>query len=1027
MIRLCPNCNTERPLTEFFCEGTVDGHNCGWDLSSVDITRPGTPAPKPQPIRRPVRGPDLPKRARELAGRSHLQRLRRAVEERRPTRRRCRNLHRHPSRSPSPSETIIDGWRLHDRMSSSSTVRERFVAVRESDGRRGVLTLYAAGSEPDRAIYDLLRKLPRDHVPEIIATGRWCDRAYEVVEEFTGGTLADLPPDADDQTAIRMLVSELGQALHSLSEAGLRHRDLRPSTIFVRSRDPLDLVIGGFGSARLSEFDLDIASPLETTRYMAPEAIAGGVAPASDWWSLGMILLERVTSGACFEGVNEQAFLIHVLTNGVPLPENLDAHYRSAASRPSRPRSSAALAVEGSPGLVGRRAGRSAGSAARPEDAEGRASISLGGKQYRSAASFALAAAEAANWDEAKDLLLRGAVATWASEAGFEPRIPAALRQFVRAEGLTDDLRLSIALKTLNPAMPLIVRGNIVTPGWLLDHPDDGYSLITGPAPDLLRKVDPDDWLWRLKVRAETVRKRLEQLEIAVDEEMLRVHLLSTSMARLAALWEEKRKLLPDTDHAGVVSLIERRQSAEEDLVILLSASPSQFRSVAEVVDEAAKEASTAGLADFRATPAAAQLARPRREIYRTVDERIENFARCGISSVDEWADQFRLDRRMPIARALALLSVPADAWKPLPKQGYVSTILDFFAKRISGGVLRGPLTRMLIGKSARIDLTELDTSRLPATEILDHLLARGSRTVNIDPAAFSENDGLERRLRSLHSHALLYRRDTGIDGLYMGFPFLFMRDGKPNAKPRIAPVLLWPVSVIPEVGNRGHVTLGYGREKNADAEAEHVVVNPALEGMVGIPEARRWQEAAQELLTRATLLGVGRDGRIRPARDSRGQCTVASSRQGRQSRRPRTTNRSFGSVVPSRVHGAGGHEGPRAAARSAPDGDRARGRAAACRPETGKHWPRPLHGRSIAFSRRTAIPRRKPRSSKLARRPASSSRGRPAPARARRSSIWSRTPSAGENRCWSSARSKLRSRSSGSVWKRNGSATVSS
>jgi hypothetical protein len=46
----------------------------------------------------------------------------------------------------------------------------------------------------------------------------------------------------------------------------------------------LDLVITGFGSARLSEFDLDIASPLETTRYMAPEAIAGGVAPASDWW-----------------------------------------------------------------------------------------------------------------------------------------------------------------------------------------------------------------------------------------------------------------------------------------------------------------------------------------------------------------------------------------------------------------------------------------------------------------------------------------------------------------------------------------------------------------------------------------------------------------------------------------------------------------------------------------------------------------------------------------------------------------------
>jgi primosomal replication protein N'' len=855
MIRLCPNCNTERPLTEIFCEGTVDAHNCGWDLSTVDITRIGTPATKPQPIPPSVGRSTCRNGHENSPGDLVCSVCGEAVEE--PTGENPDALQvplPQPEPDPEPVETVIEGWRLQERMTSSSTVRERFAAVRESDGQRGVLTLYASGSEPDGAIYVLLRKLPRDHVPEIFATGRWCDRAYEVVEEFTGGTLADLPPEAEGPQAIRILVAELGLALHSLSEAGLRHRDLRPSTILIRSRDPLDLVITGFGSARLSEFDLDIASPLETTRYMAPEAIAGGVAPASDWWSLGMILLERVTSGACFQGINEQAFLIHVLTNGVPLPDNLNAAtellLRGLLARDRRQRwqwKEVQAWLAGEPVSTPE-------AAARPEDVDGRASISLGGKQYRSPGSFALAAAEAANWDEAKDLLLRGGVATWASEAGFEPRIPSTLRQFARAEGLTDDLRLSIALKTLNPSMPLIVRGNIVTPGWLLDHPDDGYNLITGPAPDLIRKVDPDDWLWRLKLRAETVRKRLQQLEIAVDEETLRVHLLSTSMARLAALWEEKRKLLPDTDHAGVISLIERRQSAEEDLVILLSASPSQFRSVAEVVEESAKEASSAGLAGFSREGAGALLTRPRREIYRLVDDRIENFARCGLPSVDEWANQFRLDRRMPIGRALALLSVPSESWKPLPKQGYVSTILDFFAKRISGGVLRGPLTRMLIGKTARVDLTELDTSRVPATEILEHLLARGTRTVNIDPATFSENDGLERRLRSLHSHALLYRRDTGIDGLYMAFPFLLIRDSRPTAKPRIAPVLLWPVRVLPEVGNRGHVTLGYGREKSADIEAEHVIVNPALEGMVGIPEAKRWQEAAQELLARATF-----------------------------------------------------------------------------------------------------------------------------------------------------------------------------
>jgi len=854
MIRLCPNCSTERPVSEIFCEGTLNGHTCGWDLSSVDITPAGSERPRPNPAVIPLPSAPTCRNGHQgspgdlicsLCGEPIIE----GDEAPSPT-------EPIPTLQPAPApghETIVEGWHLQDRIASSSTVRERFVATRASDGQRGILTLYAVGSEPDQAIYDLLLKLPRDHVPEFFATGRWQDRAYEVAEEFKGGTLADFVVDAADPASLTTLVGELAKAVHALTEAGLRHRDLRPSVVFVRSKEPLDLVIGGFGSARLSEFDLDIVSPLETTRYMAPEAIAGGVAPASDWWSMGMILLEKITQGACFAGINEQAFLIHVLTSGVHLPESLDERtntlLRGLLARDRRQRWQWR---EVQAWLRGESV--SAPAADTGGDTEGRSSISLGGKQFRSASMFALAAAEAANWDQAKALVLRGAVASWTSEAGFDAAIAAGLRQILRTEDLQEDLKLSISLKTLNPSMPLIVRGNIVTPGWLLEHPSDGYSLITGPAPDLLRKIDPDDWLWRLKVRSDTVRKRLDQLEIAVDEDALRVHLLSTSMARLAALWEERRKLFPDTDHAGVAALTERRISAEEDLVILLSATSNQFRSVAEVIEEAEKEASTAGLGNFSAEEATALLGRPRREIYQAIDERIQNFARCGIKEVDEWADQFRLDRRMPLGRALALLCVPAETWRALPKQGYVSTILDFFAKRISGGVLRGPLTRMLIGKSTRIDLTELDTSRVPAADILDQLLGRTNRTVNVDPAAFADDDGLERRLRSLHSHALLYRRDTGIDGLFMGFPFLIMRDHRPNARPRIAPVLLWPVRVDPEVGNRGHVSLGYGRERNPDAEIEHVLVNPALEGIVGIPEARRWQEAANELLTHASL-----------------------------------------------------------------------------------------------------------------------------------------------------------------------------
>jgi hypothetical protein len=283
MIRLCPNCQTERPLTEFYCEGTLQGKTCGWDLSGVEISEPGTTRPPvaitPLSEHRTLVCPDgHPVGQGDLICPICEAPVADAVS---------------PPRSEPPTEslpetepTVIEGWQLSVRLPSSTPIGERFVAVRQADGRRAVLTLYAQGSEPDPAVYDAIRKLPLGHIAEIIATGRWRDRAFEVADELTAGNLSELDVSPENMGMVRQIVDKLGRALNAFSECGLRHRNLRPAVVLVRSRDPIDLVITGFGSARLSEFDLDIVSPLETTRYMAPEAVAGGVAAASDWWSL---------------------------------------------------------------------------------------------------------------------------------------------------------------------------------------------------------------------------------------------------------------------------------------------------------------------------------------------------------------------------------------------------------------------------------------------------------------------------------------------------------------------------------------------------------------------------------------------------------------------------------------------------------------------------------------------------------------------------------------------------------------------
>lgn len=886
-IRYCPKCKTERPFSELFCEGLVADTSCEWSLSDEPLRQPGwrPPVLVTEETAQAVQASSVCTNGHDMAADDFICMTcgsdRAAPFQAQPTPEDATR-----PQTPEQTETVetaIDGWRLVRQLSSTPRVRDRYIARHEGSGRDGVLTLYHHGAEPDPAIYDVLRRLPHDHVPELLATGRWDERAYEVSENVTSGTLKDLGIVATDVESIRRIVFELGKALHSFSEVGLRHRDIRPATLLVRQREPLDLVIGGFGSARLSDFDLDIVSPLEVTRYMAPEAVAGGVAAASDWWSLGMVLLEQVTQGACFEGINEHAYLIHVLANGVPLPDELpqelDLLFRGLLARDRLQRWQWAQVKAW---LNGEDVSAPPRVSAGADDQSGAASLELSGRKYRLPKQFALAAAEPGNWEQARDHLLRGAIVTGVQEADASPKQLAALRQIAQAEAIEDDFKLMLALKVLNPEMPLIFRGDIVTPRWLLDHPLEGYELISGGVPDLLERLQTENWLLQLKARNEAVRRRAKNLDIDVNEDSLRIYVLTTSKARLAAVWEERRRLFPDTPHSGLQSVAEKTAISEEDLIVLLAADLSLLISREQVVEEARKLASQAGVRPFNDADANALAVQPRLELIRLLNERTTGFATCPYPALNDWTEEFRIERYVSLARALVLLAVPTSEWVEPQKQQYISQILDFFEKRVTGAVLRGPLVRMTIGKStARVDLHELGTDRVPASAILDHLLQRNQQSVTVDPSAFTFEGTTEYRLQSLARHTTLYRRDTGIDGLYMGFPFLLAKDGRASTKTRIAPVLLWPVQLNQEVGTRGAASLAF------DSEREEIRINPAIESLLGPEAAKRWRQVADDLLSRSSFkaadvmdaFGVLTDARSRVIRALPGPSTTIAAR----------------------------------------------------------------------------------------------------------------------------------------------------
>ena len=561
-----------------------------------------------------------------------------------------------------------------------------------------------------------------------------------------------------------------------------------------------------------------------------------------------MILLEQATAGRCFQGVaNEQAFRLHVVARGIDIPVGLAADVR-VLLRGLLARDP--LKRWGAPQLFAWLKGEPVSAEDTPElPIETGPAITLSERSYTSPDLFSLAAAASDNWDAARDLAVRGVVATWLSERKSDPRMVAEVRRLVSEQNLAEDFRLALMLMAINPALPLTLRGEIVTPAWLLSHPQDGYEVVTGEVGKQLARMERESWIIRLRTRAVAVRERAKLLEVALDEERLRTVLLATSRANLEAERAARRRIYPDSDHAGLTSILERPRLSDEDLIILISASPSQFTPIAALVDKAMDLAGETGVAlDRGQLPG--QLVEPRREIFGRIDERISNFARCGVQRVDEWADLFRIERRLTLPRAMVLLAVPANRWEAPKGQEYVSSLLEHLEKRVAGAIARGPLVRFTIGKTTpRVDIFELGTSQRSGEALLNHVLSRADAPMPIDPAGLLADPQREARLRRLASHAHTFRRDTGIDGRYLGFPFVLVRDARiSSAKARFAPVLLWPIVLDVANGAGRTATLMFDRDR------EEIRINPALEGLFGTQEFGRWRAAREDLLARAAF-----------------------------------------------------------------------------------------------------------------------------------------------------------------------------
>jgi serine/threonine-protein kinase len=229
---------------------------------------------------------------------------------------------------PQPGDLIADRYELEELVGSggmSSVFRARDLQLERQVAIKILLERYAGDPEYLERFRREARAVARLSQPNNVTVNDRGDddgRQYIVFEHVDGENLKELVVRSGRLPVRRALELALAVAdgLAFAHEQGLVHRDVKPQNVLLSSEG--EVKVTDFGIARSIHVDHGVTQTgtvLGTGEYLAPEQASGKpVSPATDVYSLGVVLWELLTGQVPFTGENFVAVALRHVNDPPP-------------------------------------------------------------------------------------------------------------------------------------------------------------------------------------------------------------------------------------------------------------------------------------------------------------------------------------------------------------------------------------------------------------------------------------------------------------------------------------------------------------------------------------------------------------------------------------------------------------------------------------------------------------------------------------------------------------------------------------
>ncbi|MBA2313651.1 MAG: serine/threonine protein kinase [Actinobacteria bacterium] len=228
---------------------------------------------------------------------------------------------------------LSNRYQIEDRIASGG-MGTVFAATDERLGRRVAVKMLRGDLADDDRFVERFRRealavagLSHPNIANVYDYGEDDDKHFIVMEFAEGSDLSHILGDGvplDPERATEIAVQAC-DALGHAHASGIVHRDVKPANIIVSGYDRVKVTDFGIARAVGDATLTATGSILGTANYLSPEQAAGGsIGPASDVYSMGLVLYEMLTGSTPFSGDTPIAVAMSHVSEQVPAPSALN-------------------------------------------------------------------------------------------------------------------------------------------------------------------------------------------------------------------------------------------------------------------------------------------------------------------------------------------------------------------------------------------------------------------------------------------------------------------------------------------------------------------------------------------------------------------------------------------------------------------------------------------------------------------------------------------------------------------------------